>query len=321
MNSLHAEPIDAPGHGRIEPTDVRYIKLGPGGAWVDRCLDEGLIEFGHQAISHELASAGDWEAVRASFVADGSSPSKASDFTRELRDFCTLPSSALWVTIARGRLWWAFAGDGVEQVSGVGRGARLRRTVGGWRSTDVNGEPLDLTSLSTRLTKVGAYRQTLCRLEAADYLIRRINAEPEPAVAQALEARAAMTDAAEVLIAGLHWRDFELLADLIFATGGWRRVSAVGGSDQADSDLALEQATTGERAMVQVKSAAGQGVIDDYARRFTDGGWDRCFLVCHSPRGRLTGPAPARFHLWQGRTLAEQAIRAGLLDWLIARSR
>lgn len=321
MNSLHAVENEPSGRWWSEPGEVRYIKLGPGGAWVDRCLDEGLIECGHHAIAHDLAVAGDWDAVRARFLENGLSPAKASDFTRELRDFYTLPLSTLWITIARGRLWWTFAAEGVEPVLEPGRSARVRRAEGGWRSVDVNGEPLDLSGLSTRLTKVAAYRQTLCRVEAADYLLRRINAEPEPAVARALGARNAMTDAAAVLISGLHWRDFELLADLIFASGGWRRVSAVGGSDQADSDLVLEQATTGERAMVQVKSAAGQGVIDDYARRFKDGGWDRCFLVCHSPTGQLTEPDLARFHLWQGPVLAEQVVKAGLLDWLIARSR
>ncbi|HZW15622.1 MAG TPA: hypothetical protein VFF66_05135 [Brevundimonas sp.] len=91
---------------------------------MDRCLDEGLIEFGHHAVAHDLAVAGDWEAVRARFVEDGLSPAKASDFTRELRDFHTLPASTLWITIARGRLWWTFAADGVEPVQETGRGAR-----------------------------------------------------------------------------------------------------------------------------------------------------------------------------------------------------
>lgn len=141
-------------------------------------------------------------------------------------------------------------------------------------------------------------------------------------MAQALEAQAALVTAAETLIQGLHWRDFELLADLIFAGSGWQRVSAVGGSDQADSDLILEQAATGERAMVQVKSSASQAVLEDYAERFRAGGWDRWFLLCHSPSGRLTAPVGAdRFHLWQGRTLAEQAVKAGLVDWLIDKNR
>lgn len=319
MTSL--QPYRMPQTGEVAPTDIRYIKLGPGGAWVDRCLKEGIIEFGHSAIPHGIAASGDWDEVRTRFLAAGAPSSKASDFTRELRDFFTLPETTLWITTARGCLWWAFARPDVEPVAEPGRGARLRRVEGGWRSTDLNGAPLALEGLSTRLTKVAAYRQTLCRVEAAEYLIRRLKGQPEPAVAQAMAARAGLLESTEALIAGLHWRDFEVLADLIFATGGWRRVSAVGGSGQADSDLVLEQATTGETAMVQVKSAADKAVIADYVSRFERGVWDRCFLVCHSPRGGLEDPAVARFHLWQGPALAEQAVKAGLLDWLIAKSR
>lgn len=321
MTSLH--DIDKVPGGRwwVEPTDVRYIKLGPGGAWVDRCLDGGVVELGHNGIPFELSAAGDWDAVRTHFLALGATPSKASDFTRELREFHILPDTTLWITTARGRLWWAFADRVVEPVSGEGRGSRVRRVVGRWRSTDVDDSPLTLDELSTRLTKVAAYRQTLCRVEAADYLLRRINNQPEPVVAEALAARDGLLDVAGRMIAGLHWKDFEVLVDLIFAQGGWRRVSAVGGSSQADSDLVLEQATTGERAMVQVKSSADRAVVADYADRFQHGSWDRCFLVCHSPQGRLVVPDMPRFHLWQGATLADQAVRAGLLDWVITKSR
>ncbi len=321
MTSLHAKRGPSDDRAPVAPADVRYIKLGPSGAWVDRCLDESALELGHNGVPFELTSAGDWDAVRTHFLALGATLSKASDFTRELRDFHTLPETALWITTARGRLWWAFADGAVQPVSGEGRGSRLRRVRGQWRSTDVEGVPLTLDTLSTRLTKISAYRQTLCRVEATDYLLRRINAQPEPVVAAALSAREGLLETVGRMIAGLHWRDFEVLTDLIFAGGGWRRVSGVGGSDQADSDLVLEQATTGERAMVQVKSSADQAVIEDYAARFEQGDWDRCFIVCHSPRGRLNPPAMGRFHLWHGKTLADQAVRAGLLDWLIAKCR
>jgi len=57
------------------------------------------------------------------------------------------------------------------------------------------------------------------------------------------------------------------LVDLIFARSGWQRVSRVG-EDLADVDMILEQRATGERAFVQVKSKAGQAVLDDYVDRF-----------------------------------------------------
>ena len=80
-----------------------------------------------------------------------------------------------------------------------------------------------------------------------------------------------MTEVAAKLIAGLHWAEFETLVDLIFARSGWQRVSRVGGT-LADVDLILEQPVTGETAFVQVKSKAGQSVLDDYIGRFRRSG-------------------------------------------------
>ncbi len=300
-------------------TEVRYIKLGPSGAWFDRCRRDGLIEVGHAAVPHTLAADGDWTEVRAAFAAHNST--KASDFTRELRDFYTLPADAIWITMADGRLWWAQAEAKVFAVKGEDGGVRARKVIGAWSDQDRLGRPLTLDGLSTRLTKVAAYRQTICSVSHADYLLRRLNGEPEPAVAIALAAQTQLTAAVQRLIEGLDWRDFELMSDLIFAQSGWRRVSAVGGSTQADSDLILQQAATGERAMVQVKSSADQAVIDDYVGRFDRSGYDRCFLVCHSPRPGVHDPEHDRFHLWLGETLAQKAIEGGLGPWLIEKSR
>jgi len=32
--------------GRIDPKQVRYIKLGGGGGWEKECVDTGIIRFG-----------------------------------------------------------------------------------------------------------------------------------------------------------------------------------------------------------------------------------------------------------------------------------
>lgn len=50
------------------------------------------------------------------------------------------------------------------------------------------------------------------------------------------------------------------------------------------------------------------------------GACDRLYFVCPDYRG---GPAPdtdVKLHLWVGQQLDEMAIKAGLYDWLIARS-
>jgi hypothetical protein len=310
---------------KISPAAVRYIKLGRGGAWFSRCIREGLIEFGHSQVPHEVAISYSRDELELFYQGLGRSPGKAKDFARELQDFYSLGSDCLWITIGDGRLWWAFAEPQVipaDAGAAEGRGARYRQVIGAWRDTDVNGEPLTLTTLSTRLTKVAAYRQTLCRIDAEDYLLRRINGEVDPAAARAGLARAELIASARVLIEQLTWRDFEVLVDLIFAGSGWRRASAVGGSDQADTDLVLEQAVTSERAFVQVKSKATQATLRDYVDRFEASiGYDRLFFLCHSPNGDLSGNDQPGVHIWLGDKLAEQAVKAGLFDWLLEKAR
>lgn len=51
--------------------------------------------------------------------------------------------------------------------------------------------------------------------------------------------------------------------------------------------MIVEQATTRETALVQVKSAASQSVLDDYVRRFEEASeFSRLIFACHSPEGR-----------------------------------
>ena len=181
------------------------------------------------------------------------------------------------------------------------------------------GEGLSTLSLSSRLTQVQAYQRTICKVSAAGYLLRRINGFEEPAVARARAARDEAVVAAEALIAGLHWADFEVLADLLLGRSGWRRVSALGGT-QADVDLVVEQPATGERGFVQVKSRATQGVLDaSIAAYRASGAYARMFFVCHSPAGRLSADGPD-VHVMTDTALARRAIDAGLLDWLMERN-
>ena len=122
------------------------------------------------------------------------------------------------------------------------------------------------------------------------------------------------------MIAALHWADFETLVDLIFARSGGQRVSRVG-EELTDVDLILEQLATGEKAFVQVKSKAGQAVLDDYVDRFRrSGAYQRMFFVCHSPKGALSTDGEARLHVLAGERLADAAVRAGLFDWLTERT-
>lgn len=302
----------------IAPAAVRYIKLGPGNAWAAESLKDGRLAFGHHGVPHVAAAAGDWDRVRA--VLSGKvSDRKASDFLREVRDFYTLGPDCLWITFHAGRMWWAFAEPEVVPMDAPSDviGSRYRRVLGGWSSQNINGETLILNDISSRLTKTGAYRQTLCEIEAKDYAIRLINGEENPAAREVRRARQDFESALVPLIQSLHQNDFEVLVELIFTRLGWVRVSGIGGQ-QKDTDFVLEQPVTGARALVQVKSSANQAILDDYSRRFSEMPADTHFFICHSPEGRLdAGPD---MHVWTGETLAARVVEAGLTDWVLDRA-
>jgi hypothetical protein len=303
----------------------RIYKLGAGGTWEAAALDGGSLEWGGPADAPDpIAAAGDWPAARAHYLEQGLTPGTATGFVRELRDFYTLGADTLWITFARDALWWAYAAPDViiRDGSASGRAERYRRIIGQWRNSDINGLPLVMTGLSTRLTKVASYRQTMCSVEAEPYLLRRLNGLEEPAAAIARASRAALIDATAELVRQLHWADFELLIDLLFARTGWRRISTLGGT-MKNNDLIIEQPATGERASVQVKSAADQSVLNACLEAFVASAISqRYFFVCHSPRGTLTLPAgiDRPVHLWDINTLAATAVANGMIDWLIERA-
>ena len=175
----------------IAPSEVRYIKLGPGGKWAPRCLEAGEIHFGYAMVPHAPCAAGDWDAVADILVREaGRSKAKATDGVREIRDFYTLGSDCLWITFAESRLWWCFAEPEVTWLGSdeEGRSPRIRRTANGWCNTSVTGDALHVEALSSLLTQVAAYRGTICKVGAKDYLLRRINGIEEPLIARAREA-------------------------------------------------------------------------------------------------------------------------------------
>jgi hypothetical protein len=141
---------------------------------------------------------------------------------RELKDFYGLPENTLWVTMADGHFWWAFAEGpvvGIER-SNSDEPARYRRTRAGWSKTSLTGEPLTVRSLSSALTRTASYQMTICAIKHADYLLRRIRDERDPLHAQATSLRVAMRDIGLRMVRQLDWRDFEIQIDLIFARGG-----------------------------------------------------------------------------------------------------
>ena len=318
---------DASDMVNIAPTKIRYIKLGAGGAW-EGARDRGRVEWGSPSDRHLADFAGDWEAVAATYLGNGHAKALATGYTNEARAFFDDDPDVVWITFARGRMWWASAEPGVHADDGDGKAAGLfyRVARGGWRDTDAVGVTLEMDRLSTRLTQLAGYRRTICTLAPdQDAMCRRyIDAALDPVQLAITDARAALRSNLTLLIQRLSWHDFEQFVDLALARSGWLRVSDLGGTAK-DIDLIVEQPLTRERMAVQVKSSATQQVVDDYARRLGErSAGERSMLICHSPVGPLTTastPNGTTLELMLGDAVTDLALGAGLIDWIVARAR
>ena len=305
---------------KVNCTASRYIKLGGKGQWNEISLQNGELHFGYGNVPHELALTLDREQIKKYLIKNGRDAQRASEETRQVVDFYSLDASCVWITFSQGYMWWTFADPEVTWLGKpAGHGDRMRKSIGGWRNTDTNKVPLRMQTLSTRLTQIANYRRTICTVEATDYLMRRINGVQEPIILQANKARDALLSVTAEAITTLHWRDFEILVDVVFARSGWHRASTVGGL-QTTHDLVLEQPTTKERAAVQVKSQTTQQVLDKYIQQCDQTGtFSRIFFVCHSPKGPLVAPDRPDVHVWAGREFASTVLRLGLHEWVLER--
>jgi hypothetical protein len=299
----------------VQPTRVRYIKLGEGGRWEGECFEKGIVRFGFGSAESEryrLCVERRWADVKQLFLAQGLTKGTATRFANEMRLFFEDDGSTLWITFIGEKLCWGFlsADPAGPHIDGEG----VHRIVsGGWRWHDVNGEPLTKDRLSGSLTKLAAYRGTSCDVDVEAYVRQRINGIKSPQVERAVAAREEMKVSVLGLMKLLRPLDFELLVDLVFTTSGWRRLGDVG-KTQKTIDLALVLPSTGERAFVQVKSRATPAELKEYIAQFEATPYDRMFYVFHSGdvetgNERVTLIGPER--------MAAMVVEAGLVSWLI----
>jgi len=301
----------------IHPDRVRYIKLGRGGKWERECLDRGIVRFGFGAASPQrfpLCSAGKWDELTESFVAEGKDKGTATRFTNETRLFFQDDGSTLWITFVGEQLCWGFLTATAPQPHPDG--GVWRAVAGGWKRTDLNGEPLTKDRLSGAVTKLAAYRGTTCSVDVAEYVIRRINGVKMPVIERAVAALESTKSSVKELMKLLGPGDFETLVDLVFTSSGWRRLGPVG-KQQKTLDLDLVLPSTSERALVQVKTETTSADFKEYVRRFEEQDlYDRMFYVFHSGDAETNGEDDKLIVIGPDK-LAELVLDAGLVNWLI----
>lgn len=295
----------------LEAKTANFIKLGEGGEWEGECLRDGTLRFGYHETPHELCLVGDWEGVSEFWRERRGNSGAGTRDMQQIRCFYEAGEDSIFITFHGGQMYWCRpCGPVMVQEDG----GRVRSTSDGWSNSTIGGVPLTVERLSGHLLKVQMFRGTICKVGPFDYLLRKLNDDVLPEVAEAIKAEKQICEAILGLVRLLTWQDFELLVDLIFSASGWRRIGEVGRTQKTvDVDLILP--TTGERAFVQVKSQANQASLSDYLQRFSASSHDRMFFVWHT--GEINcDRATEGVTLVGPQKLAKMILDAGLSSWL-----
>lgn len=301
----------------IPPNMIRFIKLGEGGEWEQSCIQENTIRLGYHSPHHRDSLAGNWNTVREFWlkVRNGNEGAATRD-VNQIRDFYELKESDIWITFYKRKLYWCHAAREVIELEDK---SRIRRVIGSWSSTDLNGKPLRIENLDGRVTKVQGFRGTICSVDLQEYLIRKINGL---AIAEAESAKASLQRLkfdVEELVRGLWWHDFELLIDLIFSKAGWQRFSVLGKTEK-DLDLDVYSPATQKRAFVQIKSTTNREEIESCIKSFGEyEQFDEMYFVFHTCNSVLTDidARSPNVHLWGLEKISGLVVNAGLVEWLI----
>ena len=219
MNSRDAAKAST----EIHPDQVRYIKLGKAGRWEKECIEKGIARFGFGSGNAErfpLCRSGNWDELTDTLIAEGKTKGTATRARNETQQFFEDDGRTLWITFVGERLYWGLLTPSPPERHFDGDGV-WRTVTDGWRWTDIMGEELTKARLSGALTKLAAYRGTTCRVDVADYVIRRINGQKLPEVERAVARLTDVTRSAQELMKLLEPYDFETLVDLVFSTSGF----------------------------------------------------------------------------------------------------
>jgi hypothetical protein len=123
------------------------------------------------------------------------------------------------------------------------------------------------------------------------------------------------------LIQRLHWKDFELLVDLILTRAGWQRLSPLGKTEKS-IDLEMLLPVSGRRAFVQVKSSAALQELKDYTTQYRAmEQYDEMLFIVHTTDPSLREYAKAEEVTFLGlEEITSLAVDSGLTQWLIQKA-
>jgi hypothetical protein len=301
-------------------TDTYYIKLGTGGRWAEESIKRSIVRVGWSRVPLDLIHKRDWVTIDKIERPLSKSPGAATSDLRALQRFVLSKPDDIWITFHDSRMWWGRLGEGEVAEDDT---SKYRVVVGGWSDKSATGSTLLINQLPGCLAQLQGFRGTICKVHADEVLRRVLSATPSPEFEAVRLARNTLAAEVEKAIRLLHWKDFELLVDLVFRQSGWRRTSLLG-ETMKSVDLELEDTVAGDKYQVQVKSRADEAVLRDCEAEFCAESFRRFYLVVHTPEGGLetaVTPRDADVQLVKVDRLATMVVDAGLTGWLLDKIR
>jgi hypothetical protein len=305
------------------PSSVRYVKNGRGGQWWPMAKANGQLHSGWSNIPDSVLRDGDMAAIQKIIRNEFAGKVGAIQDFNALRTLLDRPSEHIWVTFQDGCMWWCTVKDGIE-INPDGetkdRGHFWVTCDQPWSDHSVHGRHLATANLPGIVTMVAGFQATICKPKGWKEILRIIRDDEDTDVAAAAQTREAYEIAVAKLIARLRPKDFELLIDLILSRTWWVRLATLGGTTEG-IDVEAENVAADEIAFGQVKSAAGQGILDKYIAIFGEQRerYQRMIFAVHTPTGPLTPPPGQPVQVWTGGRIARLVVRHGLGEWVGSR--
>ena len=305
--------------GVMEQVDFKkafYIKLGRGGKWEQSSISESKLRIGWGRQDVQDINRGDWEKIQEQLRQESTHRGVTTRDLNALRLISESTSEDLWITFSQGTMWWCKLG-GKEILQNDK--SKYRQVDGKWSNQDVRGEILEINSIPGVLSKIQAFRGTVCRVRELETLKRLVNALPSLEYNEIAEYEMALVKGVEKGIKKLYWKDFETFVDLIFRGSGWRRLSMLGGTMKF-TDLELEDPITGDKYQVQIKSQATWEQFENYATQFNPQLHRKLYFVVHTPDKKLAAlqEQPQDVELILPSRLSEMVVNLGLVGWLMS---
>jgi len=291
-----------------------YVKLGRKGAWEKASIKKGLIRIGWRQQALSDINNGRWGIIQRQLEKEMADQGVATRDCRALRMLCESTVDDIWITFHGNRLWWCKVAESKIYEDKTSK----YRKVQGWHSEDVLGKPLLTTQIPGSLSKIQGFRGTICKVKEVEDLRRLVNRQHSSEYTAILYSKENLCRHIEDGIRKLHWKDFEMLVDLLFRETGWRRVSGVG-ETMKFSDLDLEEPITGDMYQVQIKSRATLREFQEYADNFTGGKYRKLFFVVHSPDQKLAKHNQTeanQVEVLGPSKIAEMVVNLGMVTWL-----